>query len=87
MMDAGYFVGRKEVVDWINETLKLSLTKVEQTASGAWGVDIVDPPLTSRHVRVMTQTSWIAGAVACQLLDSIYPGKVLCSAVNPLPTA
>lgn len=35
MMDAGYFVGRKEIIDWINETLQLSLTKVEQTASGA----------------------------------------------------
>lgn len=55
MMDAGYFVGRKEIVDWVNETLQLSLTKVEQTASGA---------------------------VACQLLDRIYPGKVPLSKVN-----
>ena len=54
-MDAGYFVGRKEIVDWVNETLQLSLTKVEQTASGA---------------------------VACQLLDRIYPGKVPLSKVN-----
>jgi len=55
MMDAGYFVGRKEIVDWINETLQLNLTKVEQTASGA---------------------------VACQLLDRIYPGKVPLNKVN-----
>lgn len=55
MMDAGYFVGRKEIVDWVNETLQLSLTKVEQTASGA---------------------------VACQLLDRIYPGKVPLNKVN-----
>jgi len=55
MMDAGYFVGRKEIVDWVNETLQLSLSKVEQTASGA---------------------------VACQLLDRIYPGKVPLSKVN-----
>ena len=54
-MDAGYFVGRKEIVDWVNETLQLSLSKVEQTASGA---------------------------VACQLLDRIYPGKVPLSKVN-----
>jgi len=36
MMDAGYFVGRKEIVEWINDTLKLNLSKVEQTASGMW---------------------------------------------------
>lgn len=33
-MDQAYFVGRKEIVDWINETLKLNIGKVEQTASG-----------------------------------------------------
>lgn len=32
---SGFFVGRKEVVDWINDTLKLNFVKVEQTASGA----------------------------------------------------
>ena len=27
MMDKAYFVGRKEILDWINSTLCLSLTK------------------------------------------------------------
>lgn len=48
MMDGAFFVGRKEIIDWINQTLNLNLTKVEQTASGA---------------------------IACQLLDMMYPGK------------
>ena len=47
MMDGAFFVGRKEIMDWINETLSLNLSKVEETASGA---------------------------VACQLLDIMYPG-------------
>jgi hypothetical protein len=34
MMDPAYFVGRKEIVEWINDTLQLNLAKVEQTASG-----------------------------------------------------
>lgn len=55
MMDGAFFVGRKEIIDWINETLSLNLNKVEQTASGA---------------------------IACQLLDIMYPGQVPMHKVN-----
>lgn len=47
MMDGAFFVGRKEIIDWINQTLNINISKVEQTASGA---------------------------IACQLLDVMYPG-------------
>ncbi|KAJ6824302.1 microtubule-associated protein RP/EB family member 1C-like [Iris pallida] len=36
MMDAAYFVGRGEILAWINSTLQLNLSKVEE-ASGAGG--------------------------------------------------
>ncbi|RHY05651.1 hypothetical protein DYB37_004053 [Aphanomyces astaci] len=55
MMDGAYFVGRKDILDWVNATCALSLTKVEQTCTGA---------------------------VACQILDAIYPGKVQMSKVD-----
>jgi len=55
LMDGAYFVGRKEIVDWINNTLGISIVKVEQTASGA---------------------------IACQLLDMIFPGQVQMNRVN-----
>nr|CCA23562.1 microtubule associated protein EB1 putative [Albugo laibachii Nc14] len=55
MMDGAYFVGRKEILDWINQTCHTNLTKVEQTCTGA---------------------------IACQILDSIYPGKVPMSKVD-----
>lgn len=55
MMDPAYFVGRKEILDWLNGYLGLSISKVEETCSGA---------------------------VACQLVDSLFPGKVPMSKVN-----
>lgn len=55
MMEGAFFVGRKEIMDWINSTLDLNLAKVEDTANGA---------------------------VACQLLDIMYPGQVPMHKVN-----
>lgn len=55
MMDDAYFVGRKPILDWLNDLLALKLTKIEETASGA---------------------------VACQVLDALFPGQVPMAKVN-----
>jgi len=54
-MDPAYFVGRAEILEWINATLQLKLTKVEETCTGA---------------------------VACQIVDSLFPGVVQMNKVN-----
>eukprot|EP00850_Spirogloea_muscicola_P008370 SM000044S16017 [mRNA] locus=s44:545921:547263:- [translate_table: standard] len=42
MMDGAYFVSRTEILSWINTTLRLNLTKVEEAASGAIQCQLLD---------------------------------------------
>jgi RP/EB family microtubule-associated protein len=42
MMDNAYFVGRGELIGWINSTLSLNISKVEETCSGAAACQIID---------------------------------------------
>uniref|UniRef100_J3M1W4 Calponin-homology (CH) domain-containing protein n=1 Tax=Oryza brachyantha TaxID=4533 RepID=J3M1W4_ORYBR len=54
MMDGAYFVGRGEILSWINATLQLSLGKVEEEASGAVQcqlMDMVHPGVVNFHAK------------------------------------
>ena len=42
IMDGAFFVGRKEILDWLNRTLHLNLTKIEETAFGGVAIQLVD---------------------------------------------
>jgi RP/EB family microtubule-associated protein len=42
MMDSAYFVGRNEILTWINDRLHLNLSRVEEAASGAVQCQMLD---------------------------------------------
>mmetsp|Transcript_6273 Transcript_6273/g.7660 ORF Transcript_6273/g.7660 Transcript_6273/m.7660 type:complete len:328 (-) Transcript_6273:247-1230(-) len=42
MMDGAYFTGRKDILDWINSTLALGVTKIETTCTGAVACQLLD---------------------------------------------
>ncbi|GAB4846945.1 Microtubule-associated protein RP/EB member 1C [Ancistrocladus abbreviatus] len=52
MMDSAYFVGRSEILAWINSTLHLNLSKVEEGCAGAIHcqlMDAVHPGIVPMH--------------------------------------
>ncbi|KAK7317267.1 hypothetical protein RJT34_01344 [Clitoria ternatea] len=42
MMDSAYFVGRNEILTWINNRLQLNLSRIEDAASGAVQCQMMD---------------------------------------------
>ncbi|CAH9124716.1 unnamed protein product [Cuscuta epithymum] len=42
MMDPAYFIGRSEILAWINSTLHLSMSKVEEACTGAVQCQLMD---------------------------------------------
>ncbi|XP_057791983.1 microtubule-associated protein RP/EB family member 1A-like isoform X1 [Salvia miltiorrhiza] len=42
IMDSAYFVGRNEILGWINDRLQLNLSRIEEAASGAVQCQMMD---------------------------------------------
>lgn len=80
-----YFVPRSEILAWINSTLGLRLTKVEEVRQSsvsqpstvpAAALPVACPSHLNGTVCVCVSLQTANGAVACQLLDALYPNTV-----------
>ncbi|PHJ19323.1 microtubule-associated protein rp eb family member [Cystoisospora suis] len=58
MMEGAFFVSRTELLDWVNHTFNLSLTKVEQAASGAVYLQIMDGLYGGGNKVPMAKVKW-----------------------------
>lgn len=59
--DPHYFLGKTEILDWLNSTLSLNLQKVEDTANGAVACQLMDAIHRSQ------------GGVSLKVRDDRYP--------------
>ena len=89
LQNPAFFVGRAELLEWVNGLLSLKLTKVEQVralplhASGHRRARFRNSPRRHPHLPARSPLSQVAsGAVHCQILDACHPGVVNMSKVN-----
>ncbi|KAB5524852.1 hypothetical protein DKX38_022601 [Salix brachista] len=71
MMDSAYFVGRNEILTWINNRLQLNLSRIEEVFF-----------FLSFFKYICLCLRAASGAVQCQLMDMTYPGVVPMHKVN-----
>lgn len=60
MMEGAFFVGRSELLEWLNSTLALKLTRVEQCASACVYIQALDALLGPKSRVAMSKVKWSA---------------------------
>ena len=60
MMDAAYFTGRKEILQWINATLALGITKIESTCTGAIACQLIDAHFPNNSKTIFLSNAFVA---------------------------
>jgi hypothetical protein len=72
MMDGAYFVGRNEILAWINTTLQLGLSKVEEVSSARPGPSSRSVPFALVvEPRFPVRAGGLSGWVLCESLKPV----------------
>lgn len=66
MMDGAYFTGRKEILEWVNETLGVGLTKIEQTCTGAISCQLLDAHFPDSGM-LMSKVRFVVGITSVHI--------------------
>jgi len=82
MMDAAFFVGRRAILEWLNSSFLMNRERRARQHRRAARTPAHRRPAPSPHppalrppaVSKIEETA--SGAVACQILDSIWPGEL-----------
>ena len=76
-----YNIGRTELLAWLNETLQLNYTKIEDVANGL--LFFFDTFFSFPSQCDLVTFSFVTiGAAFCQIMDATFPGKVPLGRVN-----
>jgi RP/EB family microtubule-associated protein len=78
MMEGAFFIGRSELITWLNDTLQLNVTKVEQCCTGTIYAQIIDAAHPGKVA--MSKLKWGARTEP----EYIHNFKVLQQAFNSL---
>ncbi len=71
MLKSCYFTPRHEIINWINDLLKISITKIEQLGSGNIYCQLLDAAYPSKVP--LTKVKWNASLE----IDFLYNFKIL----------
>uniref|UniRef100_A0A0R0FJC8 EB1 C-terminal domain-containing protein n=1 Tax=Glycine max TaxID=3847 RepID=A0A0R0FJC8_SOYBN len=83
MMDSAYFVGRNQILTWINNRLHLNLSRIEEAASGAVQCQMMDmtfPGVVPMHKHV--EVSRLVKGRPLDNLEFLQWLKRYCDSVN-----
>ena len=58
LMNGAYFVSKREILDWVNNTLSLNIVKIEQLGTGAIYCQLIDAYIPD--VIPMSKLNWKA---------------------------
>lgn len=78
MINTGYFTSRNEIISWINDLLKIDLTKIEQLGSGSIYCHILDAAYPEKVP--LNKVKWNAYLE----VDFLYNFKILQTAFQRL---